>query len=242
MRRRDALTGGALAAYVLAAQRATGQDDEQRWEIRRVAMVRDQIKARGVRDLAVLDAMQSVPRHRFIPAEVRGSAYIDSPLPIGFDQTISQPYIVARMTELLEVEGHHRVLEIGTGSGYQAAVLASLSDQVFSVEIVPELAKSAAETLRSLGFRHVRLRTGDGYEGWPEYAPFDRIMVTAAPPELPEALVDQMAPGGRLLAPVGRTSETQRLVLVTKDAEGRVRRRPGLAVRFVPMVRSESAR
>jgi len=146
------------------------------------------------------------------------------------------------MTELLEVEGHHRVLEIGTGSGYQAAVLASLSDQVFSVEIVPELAKSAAETLRSLGFRHVRLRTGDGYEGWPEYAPFDRIMVTAAPPELPEALVDQMAPGGRLLAPVGRTSETQRLVLVTKDAEGRVRRRPGLAVRFVPMVRSESAR
>ena len=242
MRRRDALTVGALGAYVSAAQRATGQDDEQRWEIRRVAMVRDQIKARGVRDPAVLDAMQSVPRHRFIPAGVRGSAYIDSPLPIGFDQTISQPYIVARMTELLEVKKHHRVLEIGTGSGYQAAVLASLSDHVFSVEIVPELATRATATLRSLGFDSVRIRTGDGYEGWPEHAPFDRIMVTAAPPELPEALVDQMAPNGRLLAPVGRTSETQRLVLVTKDDVGRVRRRPGLAVRFVPMVRPESPR
>ena len=242
MRRRDALTVGALAAYVSAVQRATGQNYEQRWEIRRVAMVRDQIKARGVRDLAVLDAMQSVPRHRFIPAEVRDSAYIDSPLPIGFDQTISQPYIVARMTELLEVEKDHRVLEIGTGSGYQAAVLATLADEVFSVEIVPELAERAAETLRSLGLGRVRIRTGDGYQGWPEHAPFDRIIVTAAPPELPEALVDQMAPRGRLLAPVGRTSETQRLVLVTKDSEGRVRRRPGLAVRFVPMVRPESPR
>ncbi len=201
-------------------------------------MVRDQIEARGVRDPEVLAAMRTVRRERFVPSDVRGYATSDSPLPIGFRQTISQPYIVAFMTELLDLEREHRVLEIGTGSGYQTAVLATLSDHVYSVEIVPELARRAEQTLRALGYSRPRVRHGDGYRGWPEHAPFDRIILTAAPPEIPPALVDQLAAGGRLVAPVGSTSESQNLVLLTKDKGGRVRRQRRLPVRFVPMVRS----
>ena len=169
-----------------------------------------------------------------MPVSVRNYATSDTPLPIGFDQTISQPYIVAYMTELLELEGDHRVLEIGTGSGYQTAVLANLCDHVYSIEIVPELAERASETLRDLGYSNVSLLTGDGYRGWPEHAPYDRIIVTAAPPELPQALVDQLATEGRLVAPVGGDPDSQKIVLVTKDARGNVRQRDQLPVRFVP--------
>lgn len=199
-------------------------------------MVREQIEARGVRDPEVLAAMRSVPRERFVPASHREYADADSALPIGYDQTISQPYIVAFMTELLALERTHRVLEIGTGSGYQAAVLATICDSVYSVELVPELAARAGRTLAELGYERVQLRLGDGYAGWPEHAPYDRIVVTAAPPEMPEALVSQLAPRGRLVAPVGESAGSQWLVLVTKDARGRLRSEDRLPVRFVPMV------
>ena len=199
-------------------------------------MVRQQIEGRGIQSAAVLDALRRVPRERFVPAEVREFATDDTALPIGYDQTISQPYIVAFMTELLELERHHRVLEIGTGSGYQTAVLANLCDSVYSIEIVPELAARAARALADLGYAHVTVEQGDGYQGWPEHAPFDRIIVTAAPREIPPALVDQLAAGGRLVVPVGPTFGTQALTLVTKDAAGRLRRQRRLDVRFVPMV------
>jgi len=217
---------------------AFAQPAEDRWEQMRRRMVRQQIEARGVQSAAVLDALRRVPRERFVPAEVRQFATDDTALPIGFEQTISQPYIVAFMTELLELERHHRVLEIGTGSGYQTAVLASLCDSVHSVEIVPELAARAAGALADLGYAHATVEQGDGYQGWAEHAPFDRIIVTAAPREIPQPLVDQLAAGGRLVVPVGPTLGTQALILVTKDAAGRLRRQRRLDVRFVPMVRA----
>lgn len=201
-------------------------------------MVREQIKARGVRDPDVLAAMRAVQRERFVPAEVRRFASADSALPIGYDQTISQPYIVALMTELLQLERDHRVLEIGTGSGYQSAVLSRLSDLVYSIEIVPQLAIRAAETLRELGYDGVRVRQGDGHFGWPEHAPYDRMIVTAATPEIPEVLIDQLAGDGRLVAPVGRDPGSQKLVLVTKAPDGKLRQQERLGVRFVPMVRA----
>ncbi len=204
----------------------------------RAKMVREQIEARGVRSAAVLDAMRRVRREQFVPDNVREFATDDSALPIGYEQTISQPYIVAFMTELLDVERHHRVLEIGTGSGYQTAVLATLSDHVYSMEIVPELAVRARQILGSLGYEHPFIRHGDGYEGWPEHAPYDRIIVTAAPPEVPEKLLEQLAPAGQLVAPVGSTPDTQSLVLVSKDSDGRLSRQQHLGVRFVPMVQA----
>ena len=224
-------------AAALAVLVGSAQQREDQWDRKRVRMVREQIEARGVSDPDVLDAMRAVRRERFVPEDVRAHASADSALPIGYDQTISQPYIVAFMTELLQVERDHRVLEVGTGSGYQTAVLSALSDRVFSLEIVPELAARAAEILHELGYGRANVRQGDGYLGWPEHSPYDRIIVTAAPPEIPGALIDQLADGGRLVAPVGRTSETQRLVLVTKDGAGNIRQENRLAVRFVPMVR-----
>lgn len=203
-------------------------------------MVEQQLEARGIRSKAVLEAMRATPRHLYMPPEVRSEAYEDRPVPIGYGQTISQPYIVAFMTDALEVERGHRVLEIGTGSGYQAAVLARLAGEVYSVEIVPELARRAAETLALQGHRNVQVREGDGYRGWPEKAPFDRIMLTAAPPEIPQALIDQLKPGGRLVAPVGEMGMNQELILLTKSASGAVTRRSILPVRFVPMVKPES--
>ena len=167
---------------------------------------------------------------------MRERATDDAALPIGYGQTISQPYIVAFMTELLAVERHHNVLEIGTGSGYQTAVLASLSDVVHSVEIVPELAARAARVLARLGYARVALKQGDGYQGWAEQAPFDRIMVTAAPAEIPRALVEQLAARGRMVVPVGPSRDTQYLTLVTKDDAGKLRYQRRLPVRFVPMV------
>ncbi|MDB4433364.1 protein-L-isoaspartate(D-aspartate) O-methyltransferase [bacterium] len=195
-------------------------------------MVREQIAGRGVRDSRVLAAMSKVPRHEFVPPELRGRAYQDRPLPIGHGQTISQPYVVAAMTEALELGGEERVLEIGTGSGYQAAVLGELCREVFTIEIVEALAERAKGDLERLGYENVEVRAGDGYGGWPERAPFDAIMVTAAPDHVPEALVEQLALGGRLVLPVGRY--VQELMLIVRTSEG-VRRERLMDVRFVPM-------
>jgi protein-L-isoaspartate(D-aspartate) O-methyltransferase len=192
------------------------------------------MEARGIGNPQVLRAIRSVPRHLFVPPNLRAEAYVDGPLPIGFGQTISQPYIVAAMSELLDVSPSHRVLEIGTGSGYQAAVLSQLARHVYTIEIVPELAASAEVLLRRLNYSNITFRCGDGYLGWPEQAPFDRIILTAAPPEIPRALKDQLKPGGRLLAPVGRMF--QDLVVLEKDAAGNIKEHAAFGVRFVPMV------
>jgi len=195
-------------------------------------MVRTQIEARGVADPRVLEAMRSVPRHLFVPENVRPYAYADHPLAIGYRQTISQPFIVALMTELLEPQPDDRILEIGTGSGYQAAVLSRLVEEVYSIEIVEPLAKRAATDLAEHGFDNVTVIAGDGYRGLPDKAPFDAVMVTAAPPYVPQPLVDQLAVGGRMVIPVGETY--QELQLLEKTAEGVAVRRV-IPVRFVPM-------
>lgn len=196
-------------------------------------MVREQIEARGVRSPAVLAAIGSVAREFFVPEDLRAQASEDKPLPIGFGQTISQPYIVGLMTELLEPAPGQRVLEIGSGSGYQAAILSRLVEAVYSMERIPELAHAAAERLRRLGYSNVTVRAGDGYLGWPEEAPFDRIILTAAPLAIPPVLLDQLKPGGKLVAPVG--VDVQDLVVVTKSIDGRTSTRTVLPVRFVPM-------
>jgi protein-L-isoaspartate(D-aspartate) O-methyltransferase len=201
---------------------------------RRKAMVADQIAARGVRDPLVLKAMVDVPRHLFVPPGLADQAYADHPLPIGEGQTISQPYIVALMTECLALKGGEKVLEVGTGSGYQAAVLARIAATVDTVEINSALARQAASTLERLGFANVRVRTGDGFFGWPEDAPFDAIIVTAAAPEIPPALFAQLAEGGRLVIPIGDVQTYQRLTVVTKR-NGRPQIEQVLDVRFVPM-------
>ncbi len=185
----------------------------------------------------MLDALGRVPRQRFVPPLLRHLAYANNPLPIGHEQTISQPYIVALMSELLQVEASDRVLEIGTGSGYQAAVLAELGAEVFSIEIIPELAASAGDLLGQLGYDRVHVRHGDGYLGWPDEAPFDQVIVTAAPEEVPAALVEQLAAGGRMVLPVGPQATVQQLVLLRKDDQGAVHEDRIVAVRFVPMVR-----
>ncbi len=195
-------------------------------------MVAEQIVARGIRQPTVLEALRAVPRHLFVPEDARNAAYADHPLPIGHGQTISQPYIVALMTELLELSGGEKVLEIGTGSGYQAAVLAHLGAAVYSIEIVAPLAQQARRDLERAGYAGVHLRTGDGYRGWLEEAPFDRVILTAAPREIPEPLIDQLAVGGILVAPVGEG--VQDLVVVRKTEHG-LERRTVEAVRFVPM-------
>jgi protein-L-isoaspartate(D-aspartate) O-methyltransferase len=204
--------------------------------VERDRMVREQIEARGIHSPLVLKAMREVPRHKFVPPQQADAAYRDSPLPIGYGQTISQPYIVALMTELLKVERTHRVLEIGTGSGYQAAVLSKLAGQVYTIEIVPALAQSARTELAAQGIKNVLVRNGDGYQGWPDQAPFDRILLTAAPPDIPLVFYDQLKPGGRLVAPIGRQLLEQELIVVDKDEKGGIARRSIIPVRFVPMV------
>lgn len=211
-----------------------GVDGESQLEHARRRMVEQQLRARGIKDEAVLRAMAGLPRERFIPAGLRDQAYDDNPLPIGYQQTISQPYIVAFMTEALGTRADGKVLEIGTGSGYQAAVLASVVRSVYTIEIVPELAASAERTLTELGITNVRMRTGDGYGGWPEEQPFDSIMVTAAPDHVPQPLVDQLAIGGRMVIPVG--TGVQELLVIEKTPDGVVRRSV-LDVRFVPLRR-----
>ena len=203
----------------------------------RKMMVQRQIRARGVKDKRVLAAMEKVPRHEFVPTEQRPHAYEDRPLPIGEGQTISQPYIVALMTELLEVGDGEKVLEIGTGSGYQAAILAELTPHVYTIEIIPSLAQRAEETLRRLGYDSVEVKTGDGYLGWPEHAPFDAIIVTCAPAEVPEALKQQLKEGGRMVIPVGPQWTHQTLYLLRKS-KGRLQQKGVIPVRFVPMVHS----
>lgn len=213
---------------------AGGADD---FADERSNMVARQIADRGVRDERVLSAMRKVPRHAFVPDSEKRFAYRDTPLPIGEGQTISQPYIVALMTELARPDPSHRVLEVGTGSGYQAAVLAELVQHVYTIEIEPDLASRASEVLRSLGYQNVTVRTGDGYAGWVEHAPFDIIMVTAAPDHIPQPLIDQLKPGGRMIVPVGPTYATQQLRVIQKDASGRVISRDETDVRFVPLRR-----
>ena len=186
---------------------------------------------------SVMDALATVPRHRFMPADRQDVAYLNRALPIGHDQTISQPYIVALMTDLARLAPGDKVLEIGTGSGYQAAILAELGAEVYSIEIVPELGREAAKTLEQLGYNDLHLRIGNGYEGWPEAAPFDAIIVTAAPPQVPPALKEQLATGGRMVIPVGPVSGRQTLQVITREADGNTHTREVVPVGFVPMVK-----
>jgi protein-L-isoaspartate(D-aspartate) O-methyltransferase len=209
---------------------------------RRLAMVAHQIEARGVRDEAVLNAMREVPRHRLVPEDVRPYAYDDTPLPIGWGQTISQPYIVALMTEVAAVKPGHRVLEVGTGSGYQAAVLAQIGAQVWTIEIIEPLAERARADLQALGYTNIQVRAGDGYLGWPEAAPFDAILVTAGATHVPQPLVEQLKPGGRMVIPVGSTLHNQSLRLLIKQEDGTVVERDLLPVRFVPLTGEHAER
>jgi protein-L-isoaspartate(D-aspartate) O-methyltransferase len=205
------------------------------FNVQRQRMVQEQLTARGIHEERVLAAMAKVPREKFIPADQRAASYSDGPLPIGYDQTISQPYIVAFMTEQLRPQPHDRILEIGTGSGYQAAVLAELVADVYSIEIVAPLARTADATLQRLGYQNVHLKVGDGYQGWSDYAPFDGIIVTCAPQHVPQPLTDQLKEGGRMIIPVGNYL-AQELYLLEKT-NGGLRQNAVLPVRFVPMAR-----
>ncbi len=207
------------------------------FEILRGQMVEEQIAGRGIRDPRILDALRKVPRHEFVPEHLQQLAYRDHPLPIGSGQTISQPYIVALMTELARVGRDSIVLEIGTGSGYQAAVLSVLAARVYTIEYLEGLGTRARQRLADLGYKNVEVKIGDGYQGWPERQPFDAILVTAAAEHVPRPLIDQLKPGGRLVIPVGRQAEAQSLHVVEKDASGRTKQWEVIPVRFVPLVR-----
>ncbi len=226
--------GAVISAVAVACGVAgtAGQQGARDWDAQRGRMVAEQLRARDIRSSLVLDAMLTVPRHLFVPEPQRAGAYDDSPLPIGLGQTISQPYIVAFMTQALELEPNHRVLEIGTGSGYQAAVLSLLAKEVYTIEILPALAERARKTLADLGYRNIQVRTGNGYLGWPEHAPYDRIMVTAAPDEVPPALVQQLKVGGLMAIPVGTASQELRILRRTETGTELLSTLP---VRFVPM-------
>jgi protein-L-isoaspartate(D-aspartate) O-methyltransferase len=227
---------GAAAAAALAATPVAAQEDA-RWHALRETMVAEQIEARGITDAATLAAMRAVPRHEFVPSARLADAYGDFPLPIGHGATISQPYIVALMTQLAAPRPGLRVLEIGTGSGYQAAVLAAAGCRVWSVEIVSALAQEARERLIRLGYAAIEVRTGDGWLGWPEAAPFDAVLVTAAGDSVPGPLLEQLAPGGRLVMPVSETDSVQVLMVVEKAADGTLTERRIAPVRFVPLQR-----
>jgi len=229
------LTLGCLACAASSGKGAPPSDQtDQIFARRRQQMVDTQMRARDIHDPRVLAAMEKVPRHRFVRDADVDAAYADSPVAIGFGQTISQPYIVAYMSEALALPPSARVLEIGTGSGYQAAVLGELAGEVYTIEIIPELADRSARLLQELGYANVHARSGDGYVGWPEKAPFDAIIVTAAPDHIPQPLVDQLAPGGRLVVPVGRGD--QDLLVMVRTPDG-LREESRLPVRFVPLTR-----
>ncbi|MCZ6632830.1 MAG: protein-L-isoaspartate(D-aspartate) O-methyltransferase [bacterium] len=213
-------------------QGKVGMDDETRFRAMREKMVLTQIENRGVKDPRVLNALRKVPRHLFVRSDMKERAYDDNALPIAEGQTISQPYIVGIMTELVAIGPEDRVLEVGTGSGYQAAVLGELAKAVYSIEILEPLATASAQLLHSLGYDHVKVRHGDGYRGWPEEAPFDAIVVTAVPDHIPQPLVDQLKVGGRMVIPVGREDQELRLLVKTKEG---VRQKQIISVRFVPM-------
>ncbi len=222
-----------LFALVLAPAITACSEDEM--ASARKMMVAHDLQGRDIRNKAVLEAMGKVPRHLFVPRTLMSKAYADYPLPIGNGQTISQPYVVAMMTQAVSPGPGDRVLEIGTGSGYQAAVLAEIVDEVYTIEIIPALAQSAAKRLKELGYDNVHVKAGDGFFGWPEHAPFDAIVVTAAAPKIPTLLLEQLARGGRLIMPVGPVETSQRLTLVTRDREGRLSYQVREGVRFVPM-------
>jgi len=226
-----------LAAIAAAGcgQKPTAASD---FAAQRQRMVTEQLKARGISDERVLNAMNKVPLEEFVPPDSRAGSYEDGPLPIGYGQTISQPYIVAFMTEQLRLKPSDRVLEIGTGSGYQAAILAELMSQVYSIEIVEPLAKNAEATLQRLGYENVHVKIGDGYKGWPEAAPFDAIIVTCAPDRVPQPLVDQLKDGGRMVIPVGDRIAQELYLLEKKN--GQLKQSATLPVRFVPMAREAS--
>ncbi len=226
-----ALLIGTLSALAGDEERASFAQERKR-------MVLHQLESRGISDRATLRAMQTVPRHLFVPPRYTRAAYQDSPLPIGYAQTISQPYMVAYMTEQARPHDGQRALEVGTGSGYQAAILAEAGASVFTIEIVPELARSAAERLERLGYKGIKLRQGDGYFGWEEYAPYDVILVTAAAQYIPPPLLQQLKVGGRMIIPVGSPFSVQTLMLVEKT-EQEVRTRSLMPVRFVPFRRTE---
>ena len=237
-----AVLSAALACQPPQAQRDSNSVATQppdRHTHARQRMVDEQLRARGIRDTTVLGAMARVPRHRFVPGPLQNLAYEDHPLPIGFDQTISQPYIVAYMTEAAGIQAGDKVLEIGTGSAYQAAILGELAREVYTVEIVPELAERSRTLLRDMGYANVHVRTGDGYAGWSEHAPFDAIVVTAAPDHVPPALVEQLAVGATMIIPVGRGEQQMRVI--TKTDRGVVDQKT-IPVRFVPLVRPDSVR
>lgn len=216
---------------------STKENQEKQYKIFRELMVKKQIKGRGIKNEAVLSAMRKVPRHLFVPEKHRSYAYEDHPVPIGQGQTISQPYIVALMTDLLELDKDDKVLEVGTGSGYQAAVLAEIAGEVCTIEIIEELHKKSNETLKQLNYKNIKTKHGDGYKGWKEHAPYDAIIVTAAPEKIPEALIEQLRVGGRLIIPVGPHRRPQKLMLVTKKARDKVEEKFITDVIFVPLVK-----
>ena len=224
-----------LFNIIILSTSCTGDNNEL--YLSRMNMIETQIKQRGIKDQAILDAMSKINRHEFVQENFERLAYSDRPVPIGFGQTISQPYIVAFMSEKLNVNTHHKVLEIGTGSGYQAAVLAELSEHVYTIEIISELAERAKKVLNKNKYDNISFRIGDGYKGWPEEAPFDRIMVTAAPKKIPERLIEQLAPGGIMVIPVGETVMMQYLWSITKENDGSIIKEKIFPVRFVPMVK-----
>jgi len=226
-----------VSSLALAGEPAQSDGEEKSQEQNRLRMVKTQIRQRGVRDKTVLAAMRKVPRHKFVPEKLRMLSYEDRPLPIGHGQTISQPYIVAFMSELLAPKKEHEVLEVGTGSGYQAAVLGEIVSKVYTIEIIEELGKSANERLANLGYKNIEVKIADGYHGWKEHAPFDSIIVTCAASHVPPPLVQQLKPGGTMCIPVGTVFGPQQLVLVTKRKDGSVRSKSVLPVRFVPLVR-----
>ena len=236
----------ALISTVVLAPDAGAQEDYERLRKEMVEEIRDMVMdtrdyiGNGNLDARVIEAMQKVPRHEFVPEAYRQHAYRNRALPIGNEQTISQPYIVALMTDLARVDEDSVVLEVGTGSGYQAAVLAELVKHVYSIEIIEALGIRARETLERLGYDNISFQIGDGYHGWPEHAPFDAILVTAAPEEVPEPLIEQLKPGGRIIIPVGPRNRTQSLRVIEKDASGKVEERDVLPVGFVPLTRSKN--
>ena len=223
--------------FLLALPVITSSQNTDRFANQRNAMVQHQIRGRGISHPETLRAMGAVQRHEFVPRQHRHMAYNDRPLPIGYGQTISQPYIVAYMTELMKPEKGMRALEIGAGSGYQAAVLAEIVDSVFTIEIVPELGQSAEDVLKRMGYKNVKTKVADGYHGWPEKGPFDIIMVTAAAEHIPPPLIEQLKEGGRMIIPVGSPFLVQQLMLVEKK-RGRVNTRSLIPVRFVPFTRA----
>ena len=210
---------------------------EENWRKMADIMIKDQLEKRGITDKRVLEAIRNTPRHQFVPDEYADKAYIDGPLPIGYGQTISQPYVVALMSELLQLEGSEKVLEIGTGSGYQAAILSQLSSRVFSIEIVKNLVDKSTLLLKKQGYHNITVRHGDGYKGWEEEAPFDAIIVTASPETVPTELMRQLKTGGRMVLPVGK--RLQKLKVITKNEQGNISEKTITSVRFVPMIHSE---